>query len=41
MVGEEATAKRLDTVAAAIHAEQSVDEIERFDLSYAPPIGPV
>lgn len=41
MVGEEGVAKRIDTVAAAIHAEQTVSDVERFDLTYAPPFGPV
>ena len=41
MVGEESVAKRLDTVATALHAGMTVAEVEQLDLSYAPPIGPV
>jgi NADPH-dependent 2,4-dienoyl-CoA reductase/sulfur reductase-like enzyme len=41
MVGEESVAKRLDTVATALHAQMTVGDVERLDLSYAPPVGPV
>lgn len=40
LVGEEG-AKRIDTVATALHAGSSVDELERLDLAYAPPFSPV
>ncbi len=41
MVGKEGTAKRIDTVAASLHKDTSVPELEMFDLSYAPPFSPV
>ncbi|AFK21466.1 pyridine nucleotide-disulfide oxidoreductase (plasmid) [Haloferax mediterranei ATCC 33500] len=40
MVGREGVAKRVDTVAAALHTETTVDELAYFDLSYAPPFSP-
>jgi NADPH-dependent 2,4-dienoyl-CoA reductase/sulfur reductase-like enzyme len=40
VVGEEG-AKRIDTVATALCAGMTVDELRRTDLSYAPPFGPV
>ncbi|MFP4628659.1 MAG: FAD-dependent oxidoreductase [Halobacteriales archaeon] len=40
LVGEEG-AKRIDTVATALHAGLTVDEVERLDLAYAPPFSPV
>ncbi|MFB6153051.1 MAG: FAD-dependent oxidoreductase, partial [Halodesulfurarchaeum sp.] len=40
MVGREGVSKRIDTVATALHAGMTVDELEYLDLSYAPPFGP-
>jgi len=40
MVGEEGVAKRIDTIATALHAGLTVHEVEYLDLSYAPPFGP-
>jgi len=40
MTGAE-IAKRLDVVAAAIHAGQSCDDLAHLDMSYAPPFAPV
>ncbi|MFW6448547.1 MAG: FAD-dependent oxidoreductase [Halobacteriota archaeon] len=40
LVGEEG-AKRVDTLATALHAGMTVDELERLDLAYAPPFSPV
>ena len=41
MVGREGVAKRIDTVATALHAGMTVDQLSYLDLSYAPPFGPV
>ncbi|MEF8781259.1 MAG: FAD-dependent oxidoreductase [Haloferacaceae archaeon] len=41
MVGREGAAKRIDTVAAALTGELTVEELEGLDLSYAPPFSPV
>ncbi|WP_135824722.1 FAD-dependent oxidoreductase [Halorussus ruber] len=41
MVGEEGVAKRIDTVATALHAGMTVEEVQNLDLSYAPPFSPV
>lgn len=41
LVGREGAAKRVDVVAAALHAGLSVDDLVAFDLSYAPPYSPV
>jgi NADPH-dependent 2,4-dienoyl-CoA reductase/sulfur reductase-like enzyme len=41
LVGREGVAKRVDVVAAALHAGATADELERYDLSYAPPFAPV
>ncbi len=41
MVGREGVAKRIDTVATALHAGMTVDEVENLDLAYAPPFSPV
>ena len=40
IVGREGT-KRIDTVAAAVHAEMTVTELQNLDLAYAPPFSPV
>jgi NADPH-dependent 2,4-dienoyl-CoA reductase/sulfur reductase-like enzyme len=37
IVGEERSAKRIDTVAVALHARLRVDELMDLDLAYAPP----
>ncbi len=41
MVGEEGVAKRIDSVATALHAGMTVEEVQNLDLSYAPPFSPV
>lgn len=41
LVGREGAAKRVDVVAAALHAGLSVDDLADLDLSYAPPYSPV
>ncbi|WP_267640966.1 FAD-dependent oxidoreductase [Haloarchaeobius amylolyticus] len=41
MVGREGVAKRIDTVATALHAGMTVGEVEGLDLAYAPPFSPV
>jgi hypothetical protein len=41
MVGREGVAKRIDTVATALHTELSVERVSMLDLSYAPPFSPV
>jgi NADPH-dependent 2,4-dienoyl-CoA reductase/sulfur reductase-like enzyme len=41
MAGREAVAKRIDVLAAALHARMTVEEVEGLDLSYAPPLAPV
>jgi hypothetical protein len=40
-VGEDRAAKRVDPIATAIQSKLTVGEVERLDLGYAPPIGPV
>ena len=41
IVGTEGAAKRIDTVAAALSAGMSVEELAGVDMSYAPPFSPV
>lgn len=41
IVGREAAAKRIDVLAAALHARMDVEAITALDLSYAPPFGTV
>lgn len=41
MAGGEGVAKRIDTIAAAIHARMSVADLAGVDMSYAPPFAPV
>jgi NADPH-dependent 2,4-dienoyl-CoA reductase/sulfur reductase-like enzyme len=41
MVGREGVAKRIDSVATALHAGMTVAEVETLDLAYAPPFSPV
>lgn len=41
IVGLEGSAKRIDTVATALHAGFTVEEMINLDLGYAPPFSPV
>jgi CoA-dependent NAD(P)H sulfur oxidoreductase len=41
LVGREGAAKRIDVVAAALHAGLTLDDLADMDLSYAPPYAPV
>jgi len=41
MVGKEGVAKRIDTVATALHAALTARQLSYLDLSYAPPFSPV
>ncbi|MBC7372898.1 MAG: flavoprotein oxidoreductase, partial [Frankiales bacterium] len=41
IAGREGSGKRIDTLAACIWNEMSVDEVLGLDLSYAPPFSPV
>lgn len=41
LVGREGAAKRVDVVAAALHAGLDVDDLAALDLAYAPPYSPV
>jgi NADPH-dependent 2,4-dienoyl-CoA reductase/sulfur reductase-like enzyme len=41
IVGEDSAAIRIDTVATALEAGMTVEEVERLDLAYAPPFSPV
>jgi NADPH-dependent 2,4-dienoyl-CoA reductase/sulfur reductase-like enzyme len=41
IVGTDRAAVRIDTVATALEADMTVDELERTDLAYAPPFSPV
>lgn len=38
--GPEGAAHRIDTLAAAIHAERTAEQLYDMDLAYAPPFGP-
>ncbi len=40
MVGPEAAAHKIDTVAAALHGRMTVNDLYGMDLAYAPPFGP-
>jgi NADPH-dependent 2,4-dienoyl-CoA reductase/sulfur reductase-like enzyme len=40
MVGREGVAQRIDVYAAALHASLKIEDIENFDLAYAPPFAP-
>jgi NADPH-dependent 2,4-dienoyl-CoA reductase/sulfur reductase-like enzyme len=40
MVGPEGVAQRIDVYAAALHAGLKIEEINNFDLAYAPPFAP-
>jgi len=41
IVGMEGSAKRIDTIATALHAGLTVEEMINLDLGYAPPFSPV
>ncbi|GIX06520.1 MAG: NADH oxidase [Candidatus Poribacteria bacterium] len=41
LVGDASVAKRVDVVAAALHAGMTIDQFAQLDLSYAPPFAPV
>ena len=41
IVGAEGSAKRIDTLATALHACMTVEEMINLDLGYAPPFSPV
>ena len=41
IVGPDRAAIRIDTLATALEADMTVDELERLDLAYAPPFSPV
>ena len=40
MTGREGVAQRIDVYAAALYSNLKVEDIERFDLAYAPPYAP-
>jgi NADPH-dependent 2,4-dienoyl-CoA reductase/sulfur reductase-like enzyme len=40
MVGREGVVGRVDVYAAALHARLKLEELNRFDLAYAPPFAP-
>ena len=40
MVGREGVAQRIDVYAAALHANLKIEELNHFDLAYAPPFAP-
>jgi len=40
MVGREGVAQRINVYAAALHANLKIEEVNRFDLAYAPPFAP-
>lgn len=41
LVGRKGVAKRIDTLATALHNKMTVDELAQLDLSYAPPFAPL
>ena len=41
IVGTDRAAVRINTLATALEADMTVDELERLDLAYAPPFSPV
>ena len=41
MAGQEGAAHRIDTLAAALHARMTVEDVSRLDLAYAPPFATV
>lgn len=40
MAGKEGVAQRIDVYASALHASLKLEDIENFDLAYAPPFAP-
>jgi NADPH-dependent 2,4-dienoyl-CoA reductase/sulfur reductase-like enzyme len=41
IVGQKGVAKRIDILATALHGRMTVTDLQRLDLSYAPPFAPV
>lgn len=41
LVGREGVSKRIDTIATALHAGMTIEQLADLDLSYAPPFSPV
>lgn len=41
IIGREGAGKRIDTIAAALHAKMTVRDLADIDMSYAPPFSPV
>jgi NADPH-dependent 2,4-dienoyl-CoA reductase/sulfur reductase-like enzyme len=41
IVGQDGVAKRIDVLATALYHHLGVNELQRLDLSYAPPFAPV
>jgi NADPH-dependent 2,4-dienoyl-CoA reductase/sulfur reductase-like enzyme len=41
IVGRRGVAKRVDVLATALHLQLTVADLQRLDLSYAPPFAPV
>jgi len=41
IVGQDGVAKRIDVLATALHHQLAVTDLQRLDLSYAPPFAPV
>ena len=41
IVGQDGVAKRVDVLATALHHRLTVSDLQRLDLSYAPPFAPV
>ena len=41
IVGCDGVAKRVDVLATALHHQLTVADLQRLDLSYAPPFAPV
>ncbi|MFN2227570.1 MAG: pyridine nucleotide-disulfide oxidoreductase, partial [Anaerolineae bacterium] len=41
IVGPGPAAKRIDTLATALHNRMTMAELQRLDLAYAPPFAPV
>jgi pyruvate/2-oxoglutarate dehydrogenase complex dihydrolipoamide dehydrogenase (E3) component len=37
MAGKEGVARRINTLAVALHQKMAIDEIARLDFAYAPP----
>ena len=41
IVGKDGVAQRINTIAAALHAGWTTDDLGDLDLCYAPPVAPV